>query len=92
MYYARAAQKRVKQLAEYRTTCAVLTGPGQWEAHVDAATLVVGDVIRVRGNGWVLPCDAVLVSGTALLDESTLTGESIPVPKVPVQTITGLGQ
>ena len=92
VYYARAAQKRVKQLAEYRTTCAVLTGPGQWEAHVDAATLVVGDVIRVRGNGWVLPCDAVLVSGTALLDESTLTGESMPVPKVPVQPLAGLGQ
>ena len=43
---------------------------------MDAATLVVGDVFRVRGQGWVLPCDAVLVSGTALLDESTLTGEN----------------
>ena len=88
VYYTRAAQKRVKQIADYRTTCAVQTGAGQWQENVDAATLVVGDVIRVRGDGWVLPCDAVLVSGTALLDESALTGESMPVPKIALQPLS----
>lgn len=85
VYYTRAAQKQVQKLAEYRTTCALLTAPGHWQEGVDAATLVVGDVIRVRGDGWVLPCDAVLTSGTALMDESTMTGESMLVPKAPVQ-------
>ena len=42
--------------------------------------LVPGDVIKVP-EGIVLPCDLVLLTGSAIVNESILTGESIPVMK-----------
>ena len=47
-----------------------------------------GDRIRAR-DGWVVPCDVVLVRGTAVCDESGLTGESKPVRKVQLPSNTG---
>ncbi|XP_034035845.1 probable cation-transporting ATPase 13A3 isoform X1 [Thalassophryne amazonica] len=43
--------------------------------------LVPGDVMVIPGNGTIMPCDAVLVSGTCIVNESMLTGESVPVTK-----------
>ncbi|XP_075412341.1 polyamine-transporting ATPase 13A3 isoform X2 [Tenrec ecaudatus] len=43
--------------------------------------LVPGDIILIPLNGTVMPCDAVLVSGTCIVNESMLTGESVPVTK-----------
>ncbi|XP_008264910.1 polyamine-transporting ATPase 13A3 isoform X2 [Oryctolagus cuniculus] len=43
--------------------------------------LVPGDVMIIPLNGTVMPCDAVLISGTCIVNESMLTGESVPVTK-----------
>ncbi|XP_038131677.1 probable cation-transporting ATPase 13A3 isoform X2 [Cyprinodon tularosa] len=43
--------------------------------------LVPGDVISIPANGMVMPCDAVLFQGTCVVNESMLTGESVPVTK-----------
>ncbi|KAJ4943583.1 hypothetical protein JOQ06_006082 [Pogonophryne albipinna] len=43
--------------------------------------LVPGDVMVIPINGTIMPCDAVLVSGTCIVNESMLTGESVPVTK-----------
>jgi H+-transporting ATPase len=45
---------------------------------VAARELVVGDVIHIR-LGDLVPADVRLVSGEVLLDQSALTGESLPV-------------
>ena len=47
--------------------------------------LVPGDVILLptRG-GFTMECDAVLVEGSVVVNESMLTGESIPITKVRV--------
>ncbi|MDD4965650.1 plasma-membrane proton-efflux P-type ATPase [Halothiobacillus sp.] len=55
---------------------------GQWR-EVDAAELVPGDVIRLR-LGDIIPADTKLVEGEYLaVDQSVLTGESLPVNKKP---------
>ncbi|XP_061095235.1 polyamine-transporting ATPase 13A3 isoform X1 [Conger conger] len=43
--------------------------------------LVPGDIIVIPSNGTIMPCDAVLLSGTCIVNESMLTGESVPVTK-----------
>ncbi|MGP1439098.1 MAG: heavy metal translocating P-type ATPase, partial [Treponema sp.] len=42
--------------------------------------IALGDVICIK-EGMSLPCDGVLLEGSALLDESAITGESVPVEK-----------
>lgn len=43
--------------------------------------LVPGDVIVIPTNGMIMPCDAALIHGTCIVNESMLTGESVPVTK-----------
>ena len=49
---------------------------------VDVATLKAGDVVIVR-PGERLPVDGSVIDGQSSVDESTLTGESVPVSKRP---------
>ncbi|XP_075056987.1 putative cation-transporting ATPase 13A4 [Mixophyes fleayi] len=46
--------------------------------------LVPGDVIILPEKKCNLPCDAILISGGCVVNESMLTGESVPVTKVPL--------
>ena len=45
--------------------------------------LVPGDIIVIRGS-TTMQCDAVLLNGNVIVNESMLTGESIPVTKVQI--------
>ena len=47
-----------------------------------------GDVLAVRAGEGV-PVDGVVVDGTASVDESAITGESVPVDKAPGDPVTG---
>lgn len=40
----------------------------------------------IPSHGCQMPCDAVLITGNCILNESMLTGESVPVTKTPVQS------
>lgn len=44
---------------------------------VNSEDLSPGDVVVVRSD-MILPCDLLLMSGSAIVNESMLTGESIP--------------
>ncbi|TCS73002.1 Cu+-exporting ATPase [Sulfuritortus calidifontis] len=48
---------------------------------IDIAALKVGDLVLVRA-GERIPVDGVVVEGASSVDESLLTGESLPVSKV----------
>jgi Ca2+-transporting ATPase len=58
---------------------------GGTEHRIPARDLVPGDVVLV-GEGERLPVDGILIAGDVLtVDESTLTGESVPVTKHPTR-------
>jgi Cu+-exporting ATPase len=70
----------VKALLKLRPdTARVLRDGGEREIPVDQ--VVVGDLVRVRPGDRV-PVDGVLIDGASTVDESMLTGESLPVEKV----------
>jgi H+-transporting ATPase len=54
---------------------------GRWQL-LPARELVPGDVVHLR-MGDLAPADVALVDGQVLLDQSTLTGESLPVEAAP---------
>lgn len=60
-------------MVAYRTRCAVLT-EGTWVER-DSTQLLPGDVVWIRGDGWMLPADLLLLNCAAVCDESGLTGE-----------------
>ena len=61
-------------------TATVVRGGAETEIPVEE--LVVGDEVLVR-PGSRIPADGVILEGSAALDESALTGESLPVEKGP---------
>nr|XP_060635789.1 polyamine-transporting ATPase 13A3-like [Anolis sagrei ordinatus] len=73
----------------------VYRGPYETE-EIFSTELVPGDVLLVPPEGLTVPCDAVLLSGTAITNESMLTGESVPVTKTalpdPSRSANGLLQ
>ncbi|RDS79135.1 heavy metal translocating P-type ATPase [Dyella monticola] len=58
------------------------------EQDVPLDDVQVGDVLRIR-PGEKLPVDGVVLSGHSQVDESMLTGESMPVTKAPGDALTG---
>ena len=58
------------------------------EHRVPITRVRVGDLVRVR-PGEKVPVDGVVVDGASAVDESMLTGESVPVDKGPGDVVTG---
>jgi len=57
------------------------------ERDVPLAQVRVGSVVAVR-PGERMPVDGVVLDGRSHVDESLITGESLPVPKEPDQAVT----
>ncbi len=58
------------------------------EVEVATADVVVGDIVVIR-PGNKIPVDGTVESGDSLVDESMLTGESMPVQKGPGAKVAG---
>src|SRR5207253_6952126 len=58
------------------------------ERMVPVEAVRVGDLLRVR-PGEKVPVDGVVVGGSSAVDESMLTGESVPVDKAPGDPVVG---
>jgi H+-transporting ATPase len=78
----REAGNALQALKEKLALKARVLRDGKWQ-DIEARNLVPGDVIRVR-LGDIIPADIKLIDGDYLsIDQSALTGESLPVNKKP---------
>lgn len=73
------AQAGIERLVNLTPTTARLVRNGKEEV-LPADVIAAGDVLRVL-PGEVIPVDGVIVSGTTTIDQSVMTGESMPVDK-----------
>jgi len=77
----------IKKLMGLRAKTARIIRDGT-ELEVGVDEVVVGDVVIVR-PGEKIPVDGVIIEGRSSLDESMLTGESMPVEKGPGDSVIG---
>lgn len=82
----RASQAIKKLLALGAKTATVLVGAE--ERQVPIEQLEIGAVMLVR-PGEKIPTDGVIVEGESALDESMVTGESLPVTRGPGEEVIG---
>ncbi|CAN5834078.1 N/A [soil metagenome] len=61
---------------------------GDTEVEISTAEVLAGDIVVMR-PGEKVPVDGTVESGDSLVDESMLTGESMPVKKGPGATVIG---
>jgi heavy metal translocating P-type ATPase len=73
------ARAAVEALMALRPDTAFRVGPGGVE-EVPVAALLVGDRVMLRPGARV-PVDGFVVEGSGAVDESTITGEALPVTK-----------
>jgi cation-transporting ATPase V len=81
------AREAISKLLEMGAKEATLLVDGQ-EVLVPVDQVQVGDVVRVR-PGEKIPVDGEVIDGRAAVDESMLTGESVPVEKTVGDHVAG---
>lgn len=77
----------IKKLMGLRAKTARVVRDGE-EQDIPVSDMVVGDTVIVR-PGEKVPVDGEIIDGRSSLDESMLTGESIPVEKGPGDEVVG---
>ena len=82
-YAMNKARKSIAALAELAPKTALLKKNGKTE-EVGIEELSRGDVIVVKPNSKI-SADGVVVSGNSSVNQAPITGESVPVDKVPVE-------
>lgn len=77
----------IKKLLNLQAKTARVQRDGE-EIEVPVEDVLVGDIVIVR-PGEKIPVDGVVIEGRTAVDESMLTGESLPVDKVPGDQVVG---
>ncbi|GAB4416670.1 MAG: plasma-membrane proton-efflux P-type ATPase [Thermodesulfovibrionales bacterium] len=75
--HSRGSQKAIELLKKKLAVQAKVLRDGKWIMK-EAKEIVPGDVIAVK-LGDIIPADAKIISGELSIDQSALTGESLPV-------------
>lgn len=81
------ATSEIRKLLELGVKKARILRAGN-EVLIDVSEVVVGDVMIVK-PGEKIPTDGIVVSGESAVDESMITGESLPVEKMKNSLVIG---
>jgi Cu+-exporting ATPase len=82
------AGEAIRSLLELEADTATVVREDGTEAEVPVEEISVGDRLKVR-PGERVPTDGVVREGESAVDESMVTGESVPVGKVPGDEVIG---
>ncbi len=82
-----SASNAIKKLLKLKTPRAFVIRNGK-EEEIDVDNVLVDDIVLVK-PGEKIPVDGVIIEGASAVDESMVTGESIPVDKEPGNEIIG---
>ncbi|KAL2312417.1 Cation-transporting ATPase [Schizosaccharomyces pombe] len=78
----RKTLRRMREMSRF--TCPVRVYRDGFWTSISSTDLVIGDVFEISDPELtIFPADALLLSGDCIVNESMLTGESIPVSKIP---------
>ena len=83
----RRTSDAISKLMDLSPKTAVVLRSGV-EQEIPVEQVLVGDLVVVR-SGQSIPVDGVIVEGSGAVDESALTGESIPVEKTAGAVVMG---
>src|SRR4029079_14857505 len=78
----------IKSLLGLAPRTALKVGADGNDAEVPIEAIVAGDLLRVR-PGEKVPVDGVVTEGRSAVDESSITGEPLPVSKGPGDALIG---
>src|SRR5215467_4847205 len=81
------ASRAIRALLDLAPPMATVLRDGR-EVEVATAEVLVGDTVVIR-PGNKIPVDGTVTEGSSLVDESMLTGESLPVGKKPGDAVVG---
>ncbi|XP_036446790.1 cation-transporting ATPase 13A2 isoform X1 [Colossoma macropomum] len=88
LYEIRKQSTTLRRMAQLIVNVTVRRATGEEEC-VSSVDLVPGDCVVIPSEGLLLPCDAALLAGECMVNESMLTGESVPVMKTPLPVSGG---
>ncbi|MEC1684048.1 copper-exporting P-type ATPase CopA [Bacillus mojavensis] len=77
----------IKKLMKLQAKTAAVVRDGQ-EQIIPIDEVAVGDIVHVK-PGERIPVDGEVLEGRSAVDESMITGESLPVDKTPGDSVTG---
>lgn len=84
---ARRASRVIARLTDLQPRTARVVRDGN-EVEIPVERVAIGEIMRVR-PGEAVPTDGVVVSGRSEVDQSAVTGESVPVPKAEGDWVIG---
>lgn len=82
----RSSQAIKKLMALQPATAKVMRPEGELELKIE--DIIVGDLVRIR-SGESIPVDGIVKEGFSTVDQSLVTGESMPIEKKPEDEVIG---
>lgn len=82
-YAMEKAKKSITALAQLTPKVATIKVDGQFK-EVGIEQLKIGDIVSIKPNSTIA-ADGVIISGKSSVNQAPITGESIPVDKIPIE-------
>lgn len=80
LYETHSNNEKLRDISRFHCKVKILKNSKFVE--IDSSELAPGHIVALDSTVEICPCDLMLIKGDAIVDESMLTGESVPVSKI----------